>query len=782
MIPRATYRLQFHPGFTLADARTIVPYLADLGVSHVYASPLAEAREGSIHGYDVTDPTRIREALGGEEALRLLAGDLKAHDMGLVLDIVPNHMAGHPQNPWWADLLRHGQKSRFASFFDVEWSRHGGKVLLPVLGTPLPEAIAQGHVELAETAGGTVLRLYGGEDYPLCPESLVPGDLRATLAAQHYCLAWWRLGHDELNWRRFFSISELAGLRIEEDAVFEAVHDLPLRLYREGVIDGLRIDHVDGLADPAAYLAKLRTRLDQAGREDGPAWLIVEKILGPGESMPRAWPVDGTTGYDFMEEVSLLLHAPAAGEPLARHWAALADRPARFEEEERAARREILHWEFTAQFEACADALADLAARSPETACYGRAAWKRALEALLVVFPVYRTYGTGTAAPPEDARVREKAARRLAGVAPPREAPLGHAILAWLAGEGPASQEAAPFVQRFQQLSAPIAAKAVEDTAFYRYGRWIARNDVGFDPARFAAPPEAFHRWQQDRARRWPRAMLATATHDHKRGEDVRARLAAISEVAEEWIAASTCWAEAVPGGHRVDPGDLAMLLQAVVGAWPDDPRALGQYAGRIGAYAVKTLREAKLRSSWTEPDEEYERALAGVAETLVKGDAGAGLRAQIGDFLARIGEIERVKSLAQCFLRLTCPGVPDTYQGAELAERSLVDPDNRRPVDFAACERAMHKGADEKLVLLRDLLHLRAGHPAAFGGGYEPVPCTEGALAFLRGGGEEALLMVTALRAIEGEPADWVREAFPGAGRSLLGSGLPCAVFKPAR
>jgi (1->4)-alpha-D-glucan 1-alpha-D-glucosylmutase len=782
MIPRATYRLQFHPGFTLEDARAIVPYLADLGISHVYASPLAEAREGSTHGYDVTDPTRIRDALGGEDALRALAADLRGHGMGLILDIVPNHMAAHPENPWWADLLRHGQESPHADFFDVDWSRHGGKVLLPVLGTPLPEAIAEGHVELAETHKGPVVRLYGAQDYPLAPAGFVSGDVGATLEAQHYRLAWWRLGHDELNWRRFFSISELAGLRIEEDAVFEAVHELPLRLYREGVIEGLRIDHVDGLADPGAYLARLRKRLEDAGREDGPAWLIVEKILGPGEPMPKEWPVDGTTGYDFMEEVSLLLHAPAAGEPLARHWAETSGRPARFEEEEREARRQILHWEFTGQFEACADALADLAARSQKTACHSRAAWRRALEALLIVFPVYRTYGTGGSAPPEDARIRDEAARRICGVAPPGEAPLGHAILAWLAGDGPAAEHATSFVERFQQLSAPIAAKAVEDTAFYRYGRWIARCDVGFDAARFAAPVDAFHRWQQDRAQRWPRSMLATATHDHKRGEDVRARLAAISEVAEEWITASASWAEALPGAGHVDPGDLAMLLQAVVGAWPEDPRELPQYADRLAPYAVKTLREAKLRSSWTAPDEDYERRLAGVAEALVTGGASAGVRALIDEFLARIRPIERIKILAQSFLRLTCPGIPDTYQGAELAERSLVDPDNRRPVEFALRERLMREGADEKLGLLRDLHHLRAAHPAAFEGGYEPVSCAAGALAFTRGDGADRLLMVTALRPIEGKPGDWIAAAYPEAGRSLVSADLPCAVFTLAR
>ena len=782
MIPLSTYRLQFHPGFTLRHARTIVPYLADLGVSHVYASPLFEARAGSSHGYDVTDPTRIRAALGGEDELRALSEDLAGHGMGLILDIVPNHMAASPQNPWWADMLRLGQSSPHAHFFDVDWNRHGGTVLLPVLGTPLEEAMADGHIELVQGEHSAVLRLYGEEDYPLAPGSLVEGDLGATLANQHYTLAWWKLGHDELNWRRFFSISELAGLQIGRDDVFEAVHRLPLRLYRDGVIDGLRIDHVDGLADPAAYLAKLRERLEAQGRDDGPAWLIVEKILGNHETLPGDWPIDGTTGYDFMEEVSLLLHPASEAEPLARRWTALSGRSADFEDEERLARRQLLRWEFHAQFEACADALFDLAQQSRGTVRYSRAAWARAVEALVIAFPVYRTYGTGNAAPPGDEWVRKEAARRLPALAPPGEAELGHCILAWLAGEGPSAGHPGKFVRLFQQLSAPIAAKAVEDTAFYRYGRWISRNDVGFDPARFSADASAFHESQQRRLENWPGSMLATATHDHKRGEDVRARLAAIAELAGEWEDQSALWTRALPGTDRLARGDVEMLLQAAVGAWPEDPRDLPEYASRLSAYAVKTLREAKLRSSWSAPDEGYERAADQFVRTLVSGSDAAATRVDIADFLERVRPIEQVKSLAQTFLRLTCPGIPDTYQGAELSERSLVDPDNRRPVDFGLRERTLRDRSDRKLALLRDCLHLRAQRPAVFQGGYEPLACAEGCIAFSRGDGHDRLVMITALRALPGEPADWIGPTLPEAGPSLLGGELPCAVFADPR
>lgn len=778
MIPRATYRLQFHPGFTLDDARKIVPYLADQGISHIYCSPLTEARSGSTHGYDVTNPARISASLGGEQALRALAADLAERSMGLILDIVPNHMAASPENPWWADVLRHGQASDYARFFDIDWSRHHGRILLPVLGAPLEEALAEGNIAVCETGDGPVLRLYGELDYPLAPGTGSEGDCAATPARQHYRLAWWRRGHDELNWRRFFSISELVGLRIEDDAVFEAVHALPLRLYREGVIDGLRIDHVDGLTDPAAYLNKLRDRLDQAGRKDGPAWLVVEKILAAGETLPAEWPVDGTTGYDFMEEVSLLLHAPDAGEILGQDWERLSGRPAGFEQEERLARRQLLQWEFSAQFDACVEAVATLAQRSPATARHSRAAWARAVEALLIVFPTYRTYGTGSSAPREDARTRADAARDLPAIAPPGEAALGYAILSWLAGDGPAAEHASVFVQRFQQLSAPIAAKAVEDTAFYRHGRLISRNDVGFAPGRFSAPPDAFHEWQESRAAHWPRSMLTTATHDHKRGEDVRARLFAVSEVPEEWIGLSTRWRQAWPHADGVDPGDLAMLLQAIVGAWPDEEGELPHYAERLRGYAVKTLREAKLRSSWTAPDEVYERIVTDAVEGLVLSEEASALRAEIGDFLERIRPGERVKRLAQLFLRLTCPGIPDTYQGTELADRSLVDPDNRRAVDFAVRQRIIGDAGDEKLGLLRDLLHLRAQHPDAFRGGYQRIASDPDCLAFSRGTGAQRLVMITALRSKAGTPRDWVQGVIGSEAKSLIGPTLPCAIF----
>lgn len=807
MTPVATYRLQFHPGFTFADAEAIIPYLRDLGISHVYASPLAEARAGSSHGYDVIDPTRISQALGGEDGLVRLVAALRGAGMGLILDIVPNHVAAHPTNPWWADVLKHGEQSRYAAFFDIDWTRHDGRLLLPVLGHPLETVLEKGQAEIAERGGKQHLVLYGDQAYPLAPGSLVPGDIAATLEAQHYRLAWWRLGHDELNWRRFFSISELAGLRIEDQQVFSAVHELPLRLYRERLIDGLRIDHIDGLADPAAYLATLRARLAALDEErrDGPAWLVVEKILGRGEQLPADWPVDGTTGYEFMDQVSLLLHEPAAEQPLTLHWVMVSDRPDTFASEELTARRQMLHWEFSAQLEACIDALLALAEHTPETALQSRAAWARAAESVLVLFPVYRTYGTGEDAAEADDAARAHVEQLLPAEAPPGEIELAQTILAWLAGEGPAAGEAGEFVHRFQQLSAPIAAKAVEDTAFYRYGRLLSRNDVGFDAARFSVSVEEFHRWQAERARNWPRSMLTTATHDHKRGEDVRARLFAASALAGDWVAASGDWLARMPGASEVEAEDRYMLLQVLLGAWPegvgaDDGIALADYAGRLKTYAIKALREAKLRSSWAAPEEEYESKVLAAIDALVLAPGHSDLRREITALIDRLAPIERVKGLAQTFLRNTCPGIPDLYQGAELAERSLVDPDNRRAVDYALRARLLEERGHEKQRLLSDLLHLRSQHPAAFAQAYQAVEVTgEGAgdlIAFTRGLGAGRLLMLAALGLQSGDrvpefadPRGWggLTLAAPidrplaeliESGGNLLATGLPCAIW----
>ena len=745
MIPRATYRLQFHSGFTFADAEKRVPYLDALGISHIYASPITTARKGSSHGYDVVDPTRINPELGGEAGFADLVAALRARGMGLVLDIVPNHMGVGPENPWWMDVLTHGPDSAYAHVFDIDWSRHDGRMLLPFLGTSLQDALANGDLALAtDSSGQRVIRAYGETDFPLRPDSPQTDDLATLLDAQHYRLAWWRSGHDELNWRRFFSVTELAGLRIEDDAVFELTHELYFRLYRDRLIDGLRVDHVDGLTDPVGYCRKLRTRM--AELREGPGWLIVEKILGPGEPLPRDWPVDGTSGYEFMNAVSALLHERNGDAALSENWHAVSGRPALFAPEEGLARRQMLDWEFTGQFESCVAAFYRLAQSAPETRAYTRAMIARANRALLEIFPVYRTYGTGKFAPPSDERTRRITRERVAQIAAPGEMPVIDAILSWLAGTGPG--DAADAVRQFQQLSAPIAAKSVEDTAFYRYGRLLSRNDVGFDIEQFSMLVDDFHAANSERLAHFPRAMLTTATHDHKRGEDVRARLAVFSARTQDWIWASGQWLkQAHAAVEGLDSGDLYMLFQMLVGAWPEDDSELPDFAPRLAQWQEKAVREAKLRSSWVEPNTEYESRLKTFIDWLLLEPAGSQLRQEIAQIVGAIEPDAIRNGLVQTVLRYTLPGIPDLYQGTEFRDFSLVDPDNRRPVDYEARIAALKARSNPKQATIADLLALRRAHPLLFAqGDYIAIPAGEHRIAFARIHGDLVLLCVLPL------------------------------------
>jgi (1->4)-alpha-D-glucan 1-alpha-D-glucosylmutase len=792
VIVRATYRLQFHKDFTFADATVLVPYLDRLGISHVYASPVSTARPGSMHGYDVIDHTRINPELGGKAGLRSLVAALRARGMGLIIDIVPNHMGiAGSGNRWWQDVLANGQASAYAGFFDIDWRR---KLLLPLLGEPLGAALESGAIKVeAEGDEGAVIVAHDQHRLPLRPEDqrtvrerLAHFDassragreaIRALLERQHYRLAWWRSANDELNWRRFFTITELAGVRVEDEAVFKAVHELYFRLYAEGVIDGVRVDHVDGLTDPAGYCRKLRERLAALvpkrpeGLRDDPPYIVVEKILGAGERLASNWGVDGTTGYDFMDEVSAVLHDPAGEMTLGAAWAALSGRPADFEPEELEAREQMLRWEFEGQLRGCVEAFAALAESAIETRHFTAAMLRRAVQCLLWVFPVYRTYGTGSGAPASDAEVRDAARRRSLTLAAPGEMAVIDAVLDWLAGTGPGEPDlAADAVRRFQQLSAPIAAKAVEDTAFYRYGRLLSRNDVGFDLARFSLPFADFHGKMRERAELFPRTMLATATHDHKRGEDVRARLALLSEIPDEWITRVGRWQEMLgPAIAGVAPDDLYQLFQMLVGAFPDDAADLRGFSERIAQWQQKAVREAKLRSSWTQPDAEYERRLHDLVDRML--DPGGAFQVDLGDFVARILPAAHANGLAATVLHYTAPGVPDLYQGTEFEDLSLVDPDNRRPVDFVArqttLDAAVPRGySARKQALIARLLSLRRALPDLFSeGSYEPVAVTGAkaghVLAFARRQQGRAVLVAVALRCASAIPEG---SATPGA------------------
>jgi (1->4)-alpha-D-glucan 1-alpha-D-glucosylmutase len=739
MIPRATYRFQFHREFTFADAEALVPYLDQLGISHLYASPITVARAGSTHGYDVIDPTRINPELGGEDGFRRLVAALRGRDMGVIIDIVPNHMGvAGGGNAWWNDVLAKGEASEYARFFDIDW-RH--RLVLPVLGDPLSQALANGDLALE----GDEIVAYGEHRFPIRAEDHAEGptlDLADLLDRQHYRLASWRVANDELNWRRFFTVNDLAGVRIEDPTVFEATHALYFRLHDEGLIDGVRVDHVDGLTDPIGYCRKLRERL-------GPdAYLLIEKILGVGEPQPTGWGTDGTSGYDFMEQVSTLIHDPAGEPGLGALWDRISGRGDFFAPEEFAARQDLLAWQFSGQLDGCVAAFAALAASAPEGDGLTAAMLRRAIERMLWVFPVYRTYGNGAAAPERDARTRALVREQVADLIPPGEAPVIDLVLAWLAGDGPGDRVlAAEAVRRFQQLSAPIAAKAVEDTAFYRYGRLLSRNDVGFDAETLGVPIDEFHDEMVMRAREVPRAMLTTATHDHKRGEDMRARLAVLSQIPDRWAARVDDWLD-VASDHDVDAADRYMLLQTLVGAWPAEG-ASADFAERVIAWQQKALREGKLRSSWEAPDEAYEQACAELVHALL---ADRGFTANLEAFLAQIAPAAEANSLVQVALRYTLPGVPDLYQGTELADLSLVDPDNRRPVDYARRQALLDERRDAKLALIVALLALRRARPGLFAdGSYEPATVAGAAgeriLAFTRRAGGESLDVAVLLR-----------------------------------
>jgi (1->4)-alpha-D-glucan 1-alpha-D-glucosylmutase len=711
-------RLQLHRNFTFADAAAIVPYLAAIGVSHLYSSPILTARAGSMHGYDVTDPTRVNPELGGEDGLRDLVAALRRAGLGLIVDIVPNHMAvGGADNAWWTDVLRHGPSSRYASYFDIDWDINDpllrGKVLAPFLGKPYGQALADGDIAAVAGSDGRVEIHVHGTPYPLRADEPTPAvarldgrtasgraALHALLERQHYRLAWWGTAGDDINWRRFFDINGLAGLRIEAPEVFEATHATLFRLYAEGLIDGFRVDHVDGLSDPPGYCRRLRARLDDLsaqrppGAPPGSAWLVIEKILGVDETLPKDWGVDGTSGYDFMDTVSALQHDPDARPALEDLWSSVSGRPASFVAEETAARREILDRNFDAQLRFTAAGLRDVARADIVTRDTTEASIRRGLTSLLAHFPVYRTYGAGASRSAGDQRAFDRALRAAKAEAPASLIPTLARLDRWLGGEAAPDDSGRAAVTRFQQLSAPIAAKAVEDTAFYRYGRLLSRNDVGFDAALMGIDAAEFHAACAARLADFPDAMLTTATHDHKRGEDVRARLAVLSEIPEEWARVLRGWLHHVSGAMP-SAGDAAMLFQMIVGAWPsdlppDDTSGVRGFATRLAGWQEKALREAKLRTDWAAPNAEYEAAARSFLDRLL---TDQGFLREATAFIARIAPAGAVNGLAQTLLKLTAPGVPDFFQGTEFWDFSLVDPDNRRSVDFGARITALRGG-----------------------------------------------------------------------------------------
>ena len=743
----SSYRLQLQPGFGFADAAASADYLAALGVSHVYLSPILQATPGSRHGYDVVDHSRVSADLGGETAFRDMVRRFRIAGLGVLVDIVPNHMAiPVPESlnrPLWS-VLRDGLASPFASWFDVDWAAQDGRLLLPVLGGPLPDCLADLTVSKLTTGGGAepVLR-YFDHVFPVRPGTAgLP--LADLLAAQHYRLADWRLAATELNWRRFFDISSLIAVRVEDPEVFEATHALILGLVAEGLIDGLRVDHPDGLADPRGYLRRLADRT-------GGRWVCTEKILSGDERLPADWPCAGTTGYDSLGAVGGLFLDPAGAEPLATGYVEFTGGAAAFAGVAEEAKRTEAEQALAAEVARLTRLVSQTA--HPPLAGYPAGDLTAVLTELLTAMPVYRAYVVpGEPAPPQSTAILDQAAAAARPRLPAHLHPLLLAVTD-LALTGPA-----PFVILFQQVCGPVMAKGVEDTAFYRWSRLAALNEVGGDPDRFGRGPAEFHRFAAHLARHWPGTLTTLSTHDTKRQEDVRARLAVLAEIPLAWLAEVTRWhdrAAALAGGLVPDPDTEYLMWQTLAGAWPLDRE-------RLTGYLVKAMREAKTRTSWTDPDAEYEAMVLSFAEQVLDDDE---LTSQLAGFAAALGEDAGANSLGMKLVQLTMPGVPDVYQGCELAGLALVDPDNRAPADFtrgrellaalfspggrapgtprsplrAEAGAAGPAGLDaEKLLVTSTALKLRRAHPDWFAAGYQPLaaegPAARHAVAFARG------------------------------------------------
>lgn len=816
---RATYRVQLHAAFGFEDAARLAPYLASLGVSHLYASPVLEAVPGSTHGYDVVDHSQVNPELGGEAGRQALAEALARAGLLQLLDIVPNHMAIHVRNRWWWDVLENGSSSRYATYFDVDWNPPESKlhntVLLPILGDHYGRVLDRRELRL-ERHGGSFLVRYFDNSWPAAPRSLDgllaaaaetcgseelaflaeslgrlplprlddrrgfhrrhrdkealkrllhqllrdepevaaavdaevartnddPDLLHGVLDGQNYRLAFWRTAAQELGYRRFFDVNSLVALRAEDDRVFAETHVLVLDWLRSGALDGVRVDHADGLREPQAYFERLRSAAPQA-------WIVAEKILMPGETLPAGWPVDGTTGYDFANLVLGLFVDPAAERPLTDVYGRFTGEPVDFEPIARDKKRFVLREILGSDLNRLTAHLLGVCERHRQHRDYTRLEMHEALCELMAALPVYRTYVRAEqGALPEADRARIRSAVAAAAAARPDiDAALFEFIgsILTLHVRGDLETE---LVMRFQQATGPVTAKGVEDTAFYTFNRMACLNEVGGDPGRFGVAPALFHRWCEEAWEDRPQGLLATATHDTKRGEDVRARLAVLSEVPDRWERAVEAWASLNERrrGERVDRNAEYLFYQTAVGAWPLDVE-------RGTAYMLKAAREAKAHTSWTRPDREYEDALG----AFVGGCLGdEEFRRSVGDFAASLTGPGRLNSLAQTVLKMTAPGVPDVYQGCELWDLSLVDPDNRRPVDYDARRRllaeldgmppeAILSRMDEglpKLWVIRQALALRRREAAAFGpdepGRYAPVeasgPRAGHVVAFARG------------------------------------------------
>jgi len=853
MVPRATYRLQFHEGFRFADAARLAPYLASLGISHVYASPYMKSRPGSTHGYDIVDHRSLNPELGDQTDFDRMVAAFAENGLGHILDFVPNHIGvGGADNPLWLDVLEWGQESEYAGWFDIDWQPdHAylrGKLLVPFLGEQYGIELEAGNLALKFDRANSDFAVWAYERHklPICPlhyarilgdahaelermgdafaglpdwrpqivrraaelktelgrlardddavqqaidaaVSQLNGDpamLDALIRDQHWRAAHFRVAADDINYRRFFDINDLAGLRMELPELFDHAHALVLRLLKEGTLDGLRIDHIDGLLDPKVYLERLRR---QTAR---PFYLVVEKILAHHEALREDWPVEGTTGYDFTNLVLALLVDPAAEDGLTRAYVEFTGERRSFAEIVRASKIRIMENEMASELNVLARDGARVARQNPRSADFTQNILQRAIKEVVACFPVYRTYVDVSLAPAEvDRRDLDWAigqARRYETDIDPSVFDFLHGLVSTDLVAGPRSgfsrHSVVRFAMKLQQYSGPVMAKGLEDTAFYRYNRFLALNEVGGTPDRIGLTLAAFHQANAQRAKHWPHAMLATSTHDTKRGEDSRARLAVLADMPEEWGRQVVAWSRVlrargdVEGTGPPDRNDEYAFYQLLLGSWPaeligagePDAESLAAYSQRLVAVMRKSLREAKLRTTWAMPDEEFEKGTLSFVEAALDPARSDAFLTLFRPFAERVARLGVGNSLVQTVLKLTLPGMPDLYQGTELWDLNLVDPDNRRPVDYALRENAlaevtealardrrgtMHGLAESwpdgriKLAVIATLLEYRGGHPELFAeGAYEPV-MAEGAegervCCFVRKGADAAILV----------------------------------------
>jgi (1->4)-alpha-D-glucan 1-alpha-D-glucosylmutase len=862
----ATVRLQFHREFIFDDAIRYLDYFAKLGITHLYASPILTARQNSTHGYDIVDPTQINMELGGIEGLKRLVSALRQRNMGLIIDIVPNHMGvGGNENPWWQHVLEWGRRSPYSFWFDIDWFSTDphlhNKVLAPFLGEPYGDVLDKGDITLGFNASdGRIQAQYFTHHFPIAladyaaifnqanSVALEPvlsilsalnfqqaflaieedvenitktlqvlyaaeagkSDIDEALAnynsaspesrdamhqlldRQHYRLTWWRNAADEINWRRFFEVCELAGVRVELEEVFEATHSLIFDLYEQGLIDGLRLDHIDGLANPQLYCQKLRARLEGL-IEKRPLelrqqpYLIAEKILASQEWLPTEWGLQGTTGYEFMDQVSAVLHDPRGVEPLTQLWRQITNDRYEFSQHVISARRQLLSENLVGEFNATAAALHRIARADLHTRDYSLAAIKRVLIEILVHFPVYRTYISADGPTDTDKAVFELTANNARRTLSSVDKPLVDIILSWLSAdlvkampESSAADLSKRAMTRFQQLTPPLLAKSVEDTAFYRYGRLLSRNEVGSDPAVLSIGVQDFHDLCIQRQKRFPQSLLATATHDHKRGEDARARIAVLSQIPQRWAETLMQWLQINARFHQdIQPNENPdaiysaprphheyMFYQTLLGHWPyelslEDPYALKAYADRLNEWLMKSIREAKRFSNWVQANESYEAAVSQFLFDCLDFDKNPVFLQSVYAFVQDIAASGAINSLSMTLLRLTTPGIPDLYQGTELWDFSLVDPDNRRPVDYMIRQEMLNddenlaqklgqwKNGAVKQHVIQRVLNLRQQYFELFNtGDYVPLevsgPRAAHVVAFMRKDLHRSIIVIT--------------------------------------